>query len=284
MTSVIVWRPGRTFPVWLSRQVHVQESAQELVECHEALRRKGTNHEWSPSLAQLHHWANDEEALETTAHLREWAWKSMPIWVALEILEDRPLAFGKQVLHMILWPCNKLNITLRSQCQAPVDTMICENNHVCASQNCGHVLCVINARERWSNEVQELAVWDGSFAFLLHLFEQLSIDILVVWIVAACRPGPWSNMIKLRWGVASPNCCIFFLSVTFTVAVITCKCYAAFHSRRTFCIIFSDISLISKCQRLKPWKRKLQTKWQKDSGKPSGKKRPCVEASWWAQP
>ena len=119
---------------------------------------------------------------------------------------------------------------------------------------------------------------------------RLSIDILVVWIVARVPP---STLIKLRWGVASPNCCIFFLSLTFTGAVITCKCYGAFHSRRMLGIIVGDV-LIIKWQRLKPWKRKLRTKRQKDSGKSWGKKRPCVEVvhhqthrawtSWWAQP
>ena len=50
----------------------------------------------------------------------------------------------------------------------------------------------------------------GKFCVPLHVFEQLSIDILLVWIVAHLPP---STLIKLRWGVASPNCCIFFLIV-----------------------------------------------------------------------
>ena len=110
-------------------------------------------------------------------------------------------------------------------------------------------------------------------------------------LLHACRPAPWSNCAEeQRAQTVASSSLVWHLPAQWSHANVTGPVILE------ECLVLLSVicPIILKWQRLKPWKRKLRTKWQKDSGKSWGKKRPCVEVvhhqthrawtSWWAQP
>ena len=133
----------------------------------------------------------------------------MSFRICLVSLEDRFVLRSQDVLHLRILPSDEIDIALLSACNTVVHPVLGQDDDVRTSQDCCHVLCILDTSEGRSNQVEEVLMLNVPKTCALHLFEELTIKNMVVGVVTSMTSR---TLVELRRGVASPHRGIFFLS------------------------------------------------------------------------
>ena len=130
-------------------------------------------------------------------------------WVWFVCLEDALLVFCQKIATLIFRPFNELDRFLLRTSYAPVNPMICEENHVGPCKDCIHVVLRVNGSKWRLDQVQQVFGSRLPVIAFLHLLIQVIVKFLVVWVVtclSTCRS------LEVCWWVSGPNGGVFFLN------------------------------------------------------------------------
>ena len=135
-------------------------------------------------------------------------WVLLQVRIHLVLAEDGLMGSIHEVLWLLWVPGDKADGVFRGAGQAMVETVVCDDDKMCSSQDSVHVFIVLTRKKGRLDEFQKLVMVCLPKFGGAHGLVEVYVHVFVVWVVASMTTG---SLIKVCRRVSYPYCCILFL-------------------------------------------------------------------------